>query len=266
MARMPRGNRSPGRPHGRQRKVFRFLHDTARPDRDFIVVEPTIGSSGVERNSLFMGIPSALVLEVQDWEIIQIGEVTPHTFKFWTGNKEETRTNLDRQAKGYVNELMDLLKTPEFHQGTGTAWRAVENPGGPDGGVPPHKSQRLPGPGIEPVITLDRTLLAEDLEPAGELRADPSGEKFRARIAQAFPFPFNGLSGKEIQILIALIYPILKFEPPKRHGSCKDRFQREVEALDEDQSRAALSLKAGHQLLKGPPGSGKTLIGDVVSE
>ena len=110
------------------------------------------------------------------------------------------------------------------------------------------------------VIPLDRTLLAEDLEPAGELRADPSGEKFQVRIAQAFPFPFNGLSGKEIQKLIALIYPILKFEPPKRLGSCKDRFQREVEALDEDQSRAALSLKAGHQLVKGPPGSGKTLV------
>jgi len=49
--------------------------------------------------------------------------------------------------------------------------------------------------------------LAEDLEPSGELRADPSGEKFQARIAHAFPFPFNGLSGKEIQKLIALIYP-----------------------------------------------------------
>ena len=59
--------------------------------------------------------------------------------------------------------------------------------------------------GLNRVITLDRTLLAEDLEPAGELRADPSGVKFRARIAQAFPFPFNGLSGKEIQKLIALI-------------------------------------------------------------
>jgi superfamily I DNA and RNA helicase len=114
--------------------------------------------------------------------------------------------------------------------------------------------------GLNQVISLDRTLLAEDLEPAGELRADPSGKKFQARIAQAFPFPFNGLSGKEIQILIALIYPILKFEPPKRHGSCKDRFQREIEALDEDQSRAALSLKAGHQLVKGPPGCGKTLV------
>ena len=45
--------------------------------------------------------------------------------------------------------------------------------------------------------------ISEDLEPAGELRADPSGEKFQTRIAQAFPFPFNGLSGKEIQILLA---------------------------------------------------------------
>ena len=246
-----------------ERKVFRFLHDAARPDRDFIAwYEPTIGSSGAEPDFILYGNSlGLLVLEVKDWEIDQIGEVNPHTFKFWTGDKEETRTNPDRQAKGYVNELMDLLEEhPEFHQSTGPHGGQLKIPVGRMVVFPHINRKDYLDRGLNQVITLDRTLLAEDLEPAGELRADPSGEKFQARIAQAFPFPFNGLSGKEIQILIALIYPILKFEPPKRHGSCKDRFQREIEALDEDQSRAALSLKAGHQLVKGPPGSGKTLV------
>ena len=105
-----------------ERKVFRFLHDAARPDRDFIAwYEPTIGSSGAEPDFILYGNSlGLLVLEVKDWEIDQIGEVNPHTIKFWTGDKEETRTNPDRQAKGYVNELMDLLKThPGFHQSTG---------------------------------------------------------------------------------------------------------------------------------------------------
>ena len=35
--------------------------------------------------------------------------------------------------------------------------------------------------GLHLVIALDRTLLAEDLEPADESRADPSGEKFQTR-------------------------------------------------------------------------------------
>ena len=36
--------------------------------------------------------------------------------------------------------------------------------------------------GLHQVIALGRTLLAEDSEPAGELRADPSGEKFQTRL------------------------------------------------------------------------------------
>ncbi len=31
-------------------------------------------------------------------------------------------------------------------------------------------------------------------------------------------------------------------------------------ALDDAQSRLALRLKSGHQIIKGPPGSGKTLV------
>jgi hypothetical protein len=246
-----------------EKKVFRFLHDAARPEKNFIVwYEPTIGSSGAEPDFILYGNSlGLLVLEVKDWEIDQIGEVTPHTFKFWIGDKEETRTNPDRQAKGYVNELMDLLREhPEFHQGSGPHGGQLKIPVGRMVVFPHINRKDYLDRGLNQVITLDRTLLAEDLEPAGELRADPSGEKFQARIAQAFPFPFNGLSGKEIQKLTALIYPILKFEPPKRHGPCKKKFQREVGSLDEDQARAALSLKAGHQLVKGPPGSGKTLV------
>jgi len=32
--------------------------------------------------------------------------------------------------------------------------------------------------GLHQVIAIERAMLAEDLEPARELRADPSGEKF----------------------------------------------------------------------------------------
>ena len=84
-----------------ERKVFRYLHDVARPDKDFIAwYEPTIGSSGAEPDFILYGDSlGLLVLEVKDWDIDQIGEVNPHTIKFWTGDKEETRTNPDRQAR-----------------------------------------------------------------------------------------------------------------------------------------------------------------------
>ena len=63
-----------------ERKVFRFLHDAARPDRDFIAwYEPTISSSGTEPDFILYGNSiGLLVLEVKDWEIDQIGKSTPH--------------------------------------------------------------------------------------------------------------------------------------------------------------------------------------------
>jgi hypothetical protein len=102
MARMhPEDIEALEKPTAGERKVFRFLQDTARPDRDFIAwYEPTIGSSGAEPDFILYGNSlGLLVLEVKDWGIDQIGEVNPHTFKFWTGDKEETRTNPDRQAR-----------------------------------------------------------------------------------------------------------------------------------------------------------------------
>jgi hypothetical protein len=138
-----------------------------------------------------------LVLEVKDWEVDQIGEATPHTFRFWTGDKEETRTNPDRQAKGYVNELMDLLKShPEFRQGGGVHGGRLKIPMG-----------RMV---VFPHIT----------------RKDYLERGLDRIIAPAFPFPFNGHSGKEVQKLTALIYPIPGFETPKRQGARRERFQR----------------------------------------
>ncbi len=90
------------KPTAGEKKVFRFLHDAARPERDFIALyEPTIGSSGAEPDFILYGASlGLLVLEVKDWEIDQIGEITPHTFKFWTGDKEETGPTRTGRPRG----------------------------------------------------------------------------------------------------------------------------------------------------------------------
>lgn len=246
-----------------ERKVFRFLREVALPDKEFIGwYEPTIGDQGREPDFILFGESLGLiVLEVKDWDIDQIGEVDPHTFKIWIAGKEETRTNPDRQAKGYVNDLMDLLKNhPEFRTGKGMHEGQLKIPIGrmvvfPHISLKDYQDRRL---GY--LIPFQRTLFQDDLAPDGEICCDPSGEKFKTRLAGVFPFPFHGLSGKEVHLLNSLIYPALKFIPPKRSGTCKMRFQQEVQALDETQARAALTLKAGRRLIKGPPGSGKTLV------
>ena len=156
---------------------------------------------------------------------------------------------------------MDLLKDhPGFHSGPGTHEGQLKIPIGRMVVFPHISLKEYQDRGLDQIIPPERALFQDDLAPEGEIRCDPSGEKFKTRLANAFPFPFHGLSGKEIHLLGSLIYPILKFIPPKRLGICKLRFQQEVQALDEIQARVALTLKAGRRLIKGPPGSGKTLI------
>jgi hypothetical protein len=92
-------------PTGGERKVFRFFREGSRPDSEFIGwYEPAIGEQGREPDFVLFGNHfGLLVLEVKDWLIDQIEEADSLNFKIWIGGKEETRTNPDRQARGYIN-------------------------------------------------------------------------------------------------------------------------------------------------------------------
>jgi hypothetical protein len=246
-----------------ERAVFRFLRETARPDQDFIGwYEPTVGEHGrVPDFVLFDNHNGLLVLEVKDWLVDQIEEVDHLHFTVWMGGREEQKTNPDRQAKGYVNELMDQLKKePEFHSGPGTHEGQLKIPIGRMVVFPNISREDYLDRGLDQVIPLERVLCQDDLAHEGEICCDPSGGKFRERIAPAFLFPFHGLTPKEIYRLNSILFPVLKFHIPKRQGFCKLEFQREIQALDEQQARVALKLRAGHQIIKGSPGSGKTLV------
>jgi hypothetical protein len=100
-----------------ERAVFRFLQEMAQPDTDFIGwYEPTIGEQGREPDFVLFGNHQGLlVLEVKDWLIDQIEEADSYHFTVWMGGREENKTNPDRQARGYIYELMNVLKEfPEF--------------------------------------------------------------------------------------------------------------------------------------------------------
>jgi superfamily I DNA and RNA helicase len=114
--------------------------------------------------------------------------------------------------------------------------------------------------GIQWLIPDERALFKDDMKADGEILCDASGRKFKNRILGSFPFRFQGLTQKKIEKLSFIIWPESRIDIPERKGPGKIRFQREVMALDDAQSRLALRLKPGHQIIKGPPGSGKTLV------
>jgi superfamily I DNA/RNA helicase len=245
-----------------EKKVHRFLKEAAKPHSDFIGwCKPTVGTLGVEPDFVLFGKKlGLLVLEVKDWTLQQIKAYSPFEFTLRVESKTQKKSNPDRQARGYVNALMEKLKTfPEF----------LSNLPGHEGGLKIPIGRMVVFPNVDRkayceralhwLIPIERALFSEDLAQGGEILTDPSGKKFFDRMSGAFPFRFRGMSHKEFEKLTLLMWPESQIALPLREGHGKARFQREVQALDEAQARLALHLKPGHQIIKGPPGTGKTL-------
>ncbi len=246
-----------------EKKVFRFLREAARPHKDYRCwYEPSIGEQQNEPDFvLFSKGLGLLVIEVKDWASPQILAYTPHHFTVRISAKPEKKTNPSRQAKGYVHALMDKLnKVPDFLSDTLAHEGNLKIPIGSMVAFPNISLETYLDRGLQWLIPLEKVLLKEDLDPAGAILRDTSGRKFQERISGAFPFRFKGLTPKEEEKLCLLVWPELRIELPPRQGPGKARFTREVLALDEAQARMSLRLGSGHQLIKGPPGSGKTLV------
>jgi len=246
-----------------EKKVFAFIKEAAKPHKDFTCwYQPSIGTQGKVPDFVLFGKKlGLLVLEVKDWASRQILSYTPHHFTVQFSEKSEQKTNPLRQAKGYANALMerlrefpDLVSREPAHEG------GLRIPVGRMVVFPNISREEYEDRGIHWLIPMEMAMLREDLDPAGEILCDPSGRKFQQRIASAFPFSFKGLTGKEEAKLHLALWPEGKIRLPARQGGGKEHFRREVAALDEAQARLALQLGSGHQIVKGPPGSGKTLV------
>jgi len=103
-------------------------------------------------------------------------------------------------------------------------------------------------------------MFQNDLATDGEAFRDVSGRKFLERVSGALPFRFKGLSEKEIDKLTDLLWPVSTIELPRPQGAGREERKGKLRHLDDVQKRLALKLGRGHQVIKGPPGSGKTLV------
>jgi hypothetical protein len=246
-----------------EKRVFRFLEEAARPHKDFICwYEPPIGSSGKEPDFIVFGKKLGLIIfEVKDWTSQQIISYNPHQFTILISGKAEKKTNPDKQAKGYVNTLKErLTEIPEFLSDAPKYKGNLKIPIGRMVIFPNISRNEYAESNFKWFIASERCLFKDDLDAAGEILCDTSGRRFHERILKVLPFPFKGLTQKNIDKLSLIIWPEGTIALPHRQGPGKARFQREVLTLDESQARLALRLGPGHQIIKGPPGSGKTLV------
>jgi hypothetical protein len=244
-------------------KVFRFLREVAKPDRDFSCwYSPVFGVAGRAPDFLLFGKSlGLLVLEVKDWVLHQILAADFNRFIVRVSGKDETRTNPDKQAKGYVDALMERLRAlPDFRSVVGDTAGKLKIPIGRMV-VFPHIRRRdfLDREPLPFIIPPERVLFEDDIDPGGSLVADTSSQTLRKRLDAVLPFKLKPLTRQETEKLKNLIWPEF-IQLPARLGEGKTWFQQEVLALDEAQARLARRLGRGHQIIKGPPGTGKTLV------
>ena len=242
-----------------EKRFFRFVRDTAVPHEDYTCwYEPAVGEAGLMPDFvLFSKRAGVVVFEVKDWDARSIISYDPHIFEVFEKGGVQRKTNPDRQAKGYVDRLLDALRTRrEFLDPMGR----VVVPVGRMIVFPNISESDYNDRALDSILSRARVLLSEDIHPAGDLAWDTSGVRFRERISALLPFSMQNLSPKTSEALKSMLWPESRIELPEREGAGRSRFDEEVRYLDEVQSRLARGLGGGHRVIKGPPGSGKTLV------
>jgi hypothetical protein len=245
-----------------EKLFFRFVRDTAVPHDEYSCwYEPAVGEGGATPDFVMFAKPAGVVVfEVKDWEAQKIISYDPLTFEISQKAGLQRKTNPDRQAKGYVDRLLDVLRCRrEFLDPLGK----VVVPVGRMIIFPNICEAEYTDRGLDAVLPRTRVLLSNDLDPAGEIARDSSGKRFLEKISivpTVLPFSFRGLPGDKSEGLKRLLWPESRIELPERDGAGRSHFDEEVRYLDEVQSRLALQLGGGHRVIKGPPWSGKTLV------
>ena len=246
-----------------EKRVYNFFSSVAKPDNHYIVwYTPNINDMEPDF-VLYSEKTGVVIFEVKDWTLEQIERADPDNFYLKTGEKTDPRKNPQRQAKDYLNAIIDKIRRDKYlvaddpiHHG---------NPKIPlDCGVIFTNINRHSylAKGLDAVIDADKIFFWDDLHPSSDICADTSGHCFATVLEKKFPpkFPFS-LNGKQVIYLKQLMFPVVRIEMPERMSDFPyEKRQSRLNVLDHHQEAIARRFDRGHQILTGPPGSGKTLI------
>ena len=251
-----------GRPGSGEEVLFDLLRDGLKPDERWVAAhEPGVNELCPDFVLYARGI-GVVVLEVKDWSL---GSILPGTDQYaWIledHGRDRAHTAPNRQARGYVHELMDrvagtdLLRWPQGSRLAGKPMVPI------DALVvfPNIRRQDYLATSLVDVLPPGGALFAEDLDVGTGVFADAT--RFAELLESRRRFPMPTLAPDQDAALVQVIAPTVRRrwrgdEGPRRH----DRMRWEMIRLDRTQARAALQVGRGHRLVKGPPGSGKTIL------
>ena len=241
---------------------YNFLKSYAKPDNRYIAwYTPEINDNEPDF-ILFSPDAGLIIFEVKDWVIDQIEEADAEHFSIINGNRVEKRLNPYKQAKRYLNALMDKIKGDK---------RLVSSEPGHYGKpkVPLNRGVVFPNilrsdfeEKLGKIIASDKIFFEGDLSTYSPICEDASGGEFTRAITRMFTPIFHvSITHSDIEHLKQLIFPSVRIRLPFR-GPSKD-YQDHIDhiaMLDHQQEVLARQFDAGHRIISGPSGSGKTLV------
>ncbi|MGA2404280.1 MAG: 3'-5' exonuclease [Syntrophobacteraceae bacterium] len=245
-----------------ERRFYEFLSAFAKPDDKFTTwYLPDI--EGREPDFiLYCENLGLIIFEVKDWALGQIDEADPHSFVLRVGNEKRRTKSPFQQARDYLNSLMSRIKADGRLISNDPKY--FGNPKIPiDCGVvfPNINKYEYCRRGLEKVIDAKRIFFRDDLHLSSEICTDNSGRCFQKKLAEMFTPKFQfRLSSAEYSHLKKLLFPVIQVRHTQR-DSCVyvDPTQR-VHVLDDKQEAIARRQSSEINLIKGPAGSGKTLV------
>jgi hypothetical protein len=241
---------------------YHFLKSYAKPDNRYIAwYTPEINDNEPDF-ILFSPDLGLIIFEVKDWVIDQIEKADTEHFSIINGNRTEKRVNPYKQAKRYLNVLMDRIKGDRRLVSTGP-----EHSGKPK--VPLNRGVVFPNifrddfeEKLGSIIAVDKIFFEGDLSTYSPICEDTSGGEFTKAITRMFTPIFHvSVTPSDIEHLKQVIFPSVRIRLPFR-GPSEDyqKYLEHVAMLDHQQEVLARQFDAGHRIISGPSGSGKTLV------
>jgi len=245
---------------------YRFLHSCAKPDEKYIAwYQPDI--AGREPDFiLYVQDAGLIIFEVKDWALDQIVAADPQFFTLYIEGKEVPRKNPLQQIREYFGEVMDKIKrdgwlvSKDAHS-YGQV-KVTVNSGIVFPNINKHEYEHALKGVLPRIISSERIFFWDDLHPQSPICEDPTGKCFREALERMLTVkPRFSITGKELNHLRQLIFPVVRIDLPDRDTQKKRATAtRRLKLLDHHQESIARQYDGGHRIITGPSGSGKTLI------
>lgn len=219
---------------------------------DFIVLHPGRG---------------ILTLEVKDWKLSTITQVDRFSWQLLTERGPTTEVSPLVQARGYALAIKELLERDPLlvQQEDGRYKGHLLLPWGFGVVLTNITRKQFDGAGLEAAIPADRVICQDEIAEGVE------AEAFQARLWGMFQYSFGGiLSLARIDRIRWHLFPEIRIqqgslfdapaEPPDSAQTISKVLPDLVKVMDLQQEKVARNLGAGHRVVHGVAGSGKTLL------